>query len=245
MTSPPFSPGGPPVGFAGQLPGPLPGEPEAAAAVEAPTPEEATPTRARFAALLCPLLVVAGAVIAIVGASLTWATLSFGTTDPDPDEADDARGYGGLLLTEGRVVLVFAVGALVLAAVLYAVVVVPRRPAAAQPIAVGLVVIGFVIVATALLAVIAHPVDIATFLHTVGDLRGSRFRIPNGPGPWVAVAGGAVLIAAGGVVGWPQRLLAGHDEPAPDDDGPVVVSGAGTVAQNQWDTLDNGLPRAR
>jgi hypothetical protein len=141
-----------------------------------------------------PLLGVVGAILAIVGSQLTWATLQEASESFDSASGTDQTtsvAYDGMTLLEGRVTLVLGV-----AAVIFSVLIFLRRR-----LGITLAVIGGAGLATAVLAAAAHPVELSTLFRSYRDIEGVKVQLPNGPGVWLAIAG-SVLILGGGLLAY-------------------------------------------
>jgi hypothetical protein len=180
---------------------------------EAPAPAASVSASVTRADLAAPLLMTIGAVLAIVGATLRWASYIVRADAPDPDSLTQqqpeslAVPYGGLVLFEGRIVLILGVAVVVLAAV-------SARLAASgrfdvrRPVGIALAAIGFAIVAVTLSAAFGRPATIATFTENVQAFD-TTTEVPTGPGVWVGFVAGLVVLAAA-LVSWlgPRELLA-------------------------------------
>jgi hypothetical protein len=167
----------------------------------------ARPSRLR---LLSFLALVVGALLAGLGATLTWATVGF------PDDTGHVADVAvkGVDVWEGVVVLAIAAAALVALILMR----VAPSTAARLAIATGLAVGGLVVAGLAILDIatarnrfggggeldrvarkmadlLGQPVDaIRTLL--VKNF-GAALRVEVGAGPWIALAGGTILVAAG------------------------------------------------
>jgi hypothetical protein len=177
--TPPFpladltGPSGPEVSYSGAFPPP---------GLEAEAPQ--------LQGWFAPLLAVGGAILAIVGSQLTWATLREATESFDSATGTDQNSsvaYDGMNLLEGRVTLVLG-----LAALIFSVLILLRRR-----LGITLAVTGAAGLATALLAAAAHPVELSTLFRSYRDIGGLKVQLPNGPGVWLAIAGSALILGGG------------------------------------------------
>jgi hypothetical protein len=177
--------------------------------------------------LLGFLALVAGAVLAGVGASLTWATVGF------PGDATGAADVAvkGVDVWEGTVVLAIAAVGLILMVVMR----VTRSTAVRSAIAVGVLAGGLAVtalaardlarprtrfgggagldeVARAVAAELGQPVDRIRAL--LEQNFGAALRVDVGPGLPLTLAGGLLLVVAGGLaLLWARRGRASGEEP--------------------------------
>jgi hypothetical protein len=191
----------------------------------------ARPSRLRLLGFLC---LVAGALLAGLGAALTWATVGF------PNDAAHVADVAvkGVDVWEGIVVLAIAAAALVALIVMRVLASAVVRAVLSVGLAVGgLVVAGIAIIdlttardrfggggeldriATKMAVLLGQPVDAVRSL--LQKNFGAALRVEIGPGPWMALAGGVLLVIAGALsLAWTReraRATAATEPDAADD----------------------------
>jgi hypothetical protein len=193
----------------------------------------ARPSRLRLLGFLC---LVAGALLAGIGAALTWATVGF------PNDAAHVADVAvkGIDVWEGIVVLAIAAAALVVLIVTRVVgspvvrTVLSIGLALGGAVAVGLAVLDLATakdrfggggeidrIATKMAAVLGQPVDAVRAL--LEKNFGAALRVEVGPGPWMALAGGLLLVLAGALsLAWTRERARAADvsEPVAEDPSP-------------------------
>jgi hypothetical protein len=157
-------------------------------AVASPAPVSPTSAPAGVAGRGAALAVAVGAVGAVIGSALPWSTMSSG---------DETRSFTGVVVGDGRVVLVLAVclGAVAVARLL-------RRPLSAgtADILVARLVSGAIIVLAALDRMYGPP-TLASFRAVSGD----RIAIHPGGGIMLTLASGVVALIGAILLRPPRR----------------------------------------